>query len=242
MNDTTGDTHSLLGPYIVGAVDDLERATFEHHLGECADCREEVEQMADVIATLVDAETTAPPASLRGKVMEQVARTPQVPPRTWESGQTARTTRRRIRWPLAGAAAAAVIAIASVGMLVINTDDSPDTSAMERDVMMVSSAPDAHTMELGLGASHLIMSERMQSVALMGHDAPMPSDGMEYQLWLVMDDGKMMPGPTFMPDAEGEFMAVMHTGFEGVSTFEITEEPHGGSGLPTGDVVAAISL
>lgn len=242
MNDTTGDAHSLLGPYLLGAVDDLERATFVRHLEGCSDCRDEVAHMSDVIATMVDAEATAPPASLRGKVMDEVARTPQVPPLTHERAVTTRAPRRRLRWPLAGAAAAAAIAVAAVGMLLSNASDGPDTSAMERDVMMVSSAPDAHSMELGLGASHLIMSERMQSVALMGQDAPMPADGMEYQLWLVMDDGNLMPGPTFMPDHDGEFMAVMHTGFEGVTTFEITEEPHGGSGLPTGDIVAMVNL
>jgi len=241
MNDTTGDTHSLLGPYVVGAVDDVDRKTFEHHLRDCADCRAEVAHMSDVVATLVDAEATAPPASLRAKVMEQAAHTAQLPPTVAESAR-ADSSRRRFRWPLAGAAAAMAIAVAGIGMFVSSTVDAPDTSALERDVIMVSSAPDAHTMELGLGSSHLVMSERMHGVALMGLDAPAPAEGMEYQLWLVLDDGQMVPGPTFMPDADGEFMAMMHTDFDGVTDFEITEEPHGGSGAPTGDAVAVVSL
>lgn len=241
MNDSTGDTHSLLGPYVVGAVDDLDRKTFERHLSECADCRAEVAHAADVIADLVDAEAIAPPASLRATVMEQTARTAQLPP-VEATRPAAATPRKRLRWPLAGAAAAVTIAVASIGLLLSDAADQPDVSALERDVMMVSSAPDAHSMELGLGSSHLVMSERMQSVALMGLDAPMPAEGMEYQLWLVLDDGQMMPGPTFMPDKNGEFMAVMHTPFDGVTDFEITEEPRGGSGAPTGDTVAVVSL
>jgi len=242
MNDTTGDIHSLLGPYVVGAVDDVDRKTFEHHLRDCADCRAEAVRMSDVVATLVDAEATAPPASLRAKVMEQAARTAQLPPTVAESAR-AGSSRKRLRWPLAGAAAAAAIAVAGIGMFLTSTVNAPDASALERDVMMVSSAPDAHTMELvGLGSSHLVMSERMSGVALMGLDAPAPAEGMEYQLWLVLADGQMVPGPTFMPDADGEFMAMMHTGFDGVTDFEITEEPHGGSGVPTGDAVAIVSL
>ncbi len=241
MNDTTGDTHSLLGPYVVGAVDDVERKTFERHLSECADCRAEVAQASDVIADLVDAEAMAPPPSLRAKVMEQTARTAQLPPAAASS--TASTTpRTRLRWALAATAAAVTAVVASIGVLLSQPTDDPDISALERDVMMVSSAPDAHSMELGLGSSHVVMSERMQSVALMGLDAPMPADGMEYQLWLVLDNGQTMAGPTFMPDKNGEFMAVMHTGFDGVADFAITEEPHGGSGAPTGKTVAVVSL
>ncbi|PKQ14209.1 MAG: hypothetical protein CVT68_13055, partial [Actinobacteria bacterium HGW-Actinobacteria-8] len=185
--------------------------------------------------------TTAPPASLRAKVMEQAAHTAQLPP-TVAGSARAGSSRKRLRWPLAGAAAAVAITVASIGMLLAGPGDTPDTSALEREVMMVSSAPDAHTMELGLGSSHLVMSDRMQGVALMGLDAPKPAEGMEYQLWLALDDGQMIPGPTFMPDADGEFMAMMHTDFDGVIKFEITEEPHGGSIAPTGDVVAVVGL
>ena len=65
--------------------------------------------------------------------------------------------------------------------------------------MMVASAPDAHAMDLALGQAHLVMSDKMGAVVAMGQDAPMPADGMEYQVWLMMDDGASMPGPMFMP-------------------------------------------
>ncbi|MCB2413006.1 anti-sigma factor [Demequina sp. TTPB684] len=240
MNEIVDDPHSLLGPYVVGAVDDVERKLFENHLRDCADCRAELAGMSDVVAIMVDAEATPPPAALRAAVREQVSRTAQLPPSV-PSAPRVQTSGRRRRWPLAGAVAAAAIAVAGIGAY-LTSADSPDASALEREVMMVSSAPDAHTMELGLGSSHLVMSERMNGVALMGVDAPAPADGMEYQLWVVIDGGEMMPGPTFMPDRDGEFMAVMHTGFEGVTDFKITEEPYGGSDSPTGEAVAGVSL
>ena len=69
--------------------------------------------------------------------------------------------------------------------------------------MMVASAPDTASMDLDLGAAHLVVSERMGEVAAMRYGAPMPTKGMEYQRWLVMDDGSAHPGPTIMPNANG---------------------------------------
>ncbi|WP_291380073.1 anti-sigma factor [Demequina sp.] len=241
MNDTIDDPHSLLGPYVVGAVDEVDRQLFENHLRGCTECREECARMSDAVATLVDAEAVAPPATLRAAVMGRAAQTAQLPP-TVVGDAGSHGPRKRRRWPLVGAAAAAVIAVTGIGAVLATADDAPDASALEREVMMVSSAPDAHTMELSLGSSHLVMSERMGGVALMGLDAPAPAEGMEYQLWLVLDDGQMMAGPTFMPDADGKFMAMMHTDFKDVTEFEITEEPRGGSAVPTGEMVAAVSL
>jgi anti-sigma-K factor RskA len=97
-------------------------------------------------------------------------------------------------------------------------------------------------MDLDLGQSYLVVSERMDSAVAMGHNAPMPTKGMEYQLWLVMDDGGTHPGPTFMPDDDGEFMAMMHTGFEDAAAFTVTEEPMGGSQEPSGAPLTRVDL
>ena len=241
MSDLVDDAHSLLGPYVIGAVDEADRATFEQHLRTCADCRAEVAELADVVDTLVDAEAVAPPASLRAHVMESIAVTPQLPPSAAPRARAVVAVR-RYRWPLAGAAAALAVAVGGVSMVLGTGRGTNEASALERDVMMVSSAPDAHSMDLALGSSHLVMSEHMQGVAVMGQGAPAPSKGMEYQLWLILDDGRQLPGPTFMPDADGEFMAMMHADFADVTQFAVTEEPHGGSPSPTGKPVALISL
>ena len=108
--------------------------------------------------------------------------------------------------------------------------------------MMVTSAPDAHTMALPLGTGHLVMSSSMGGVAVMGQDAPMPADGMEYQLWVMLEDGSKVAGPAFVPASDGEFMTVMHAPMDGVVGFAVTEEPAGGSDAPTGDMVAEVSI
>ena len=41
------EIHALSGAYAVNALDDIERAQFERHLAECAECRAEVASPPD---------------------------------------------------------------------------------------------------------------------------------------------------------------------------------------------------
>jgi len=241
MNPANDGEHSLLGPYVVGALDDLERAAFERHLTSCESCFDEVAELTDAAAALADAEAASPPLSLRASVMAEVARTAQTPPvRRTPPPVPVRTARRR--WPLVVAAAASFVAVAGIGVAYGARDAGDNGSALARDIVMLSSAPDAHSMDLPLGSSHLVMSEHMDEVAIMGHGAPMPADGMEYQLWFVMADGTAVAGPTLMPDKSGDIMALSDADCAKIAAFEVTEEPHGGSQSPTGEMIASIEL
>jgi len=239
MNLNIDGEHSLLGPYVVGAVDDEEQATFERHLASCEPCRDEALGFEEAIATLADAQAVAPPVSLRESVMNKVARIAQVPP---VLRSPASISRRRRRWPVMMTAAASLVAVAGIGMAYGFRDTGTESSALEREIVMLSSAPDAHSMELGLGSSHLVMSNNMDEVAVMGHEAPMPADGMEYQLWFVMADGTSVAGPTFMPNKSGDIMAMSGADVSHIAAFSVTVEPHGGSPAPTGHVIASIDL
>ena len=46
------DIHALVGAYAVDALDDVERAAFERHLAECADCRAEVAGLREAAAVI----------------------------------------------------------------------------------------------------------------------------------------------------------------------------------------------
>lgn len=237
------EVHTLVGPYVLNAVTPQERAEFEAHLSQCDDCREEVESLRVVAAEIAQAQATAPPESLRASVLDAIAVTPQVSPTQDAPAEAATPAPRKRRvsaWAVA-AASALVLAVAGLGFGTAY-QDRQESAAMERDVMMVASAPDAHTMDLELGNAHLVVSEKMDGVAAMGQGAPMPADGMEYQMWLMMEDGTTAPGPTFMPSKSGEFMTVMHTSLDGVVGFAVTEEPAGGSTEMTGAKAAEIHL
>jgi anti-sigma-K factor RskA len=239
MNDNA-NAHALLGVYLVDALSAHERDEFEAHLATCEDCQSEVQSLRGVLAVMADAEATSPPAGMRAKVLAQADRTAQLPPLLTQQGR-GRSRRLPLTRVLTAAAAVVALAVVSIGVLMASGGDS-DAVAMEREVMMVASAPDAASMDLELGASHLVISKRMEAAATMGYGAPMPTKGMEYQLWLVMDDGSAHPGPTFMPTDDGDFMTMMHTSFAGVSGFWVTEEPMGGSDAPTGELLATVEI
>ena len=56
------DIHALSGAYAIDALDDIERAQFERHLAECAECRAEVESLREAGGMLAEAVSATPPA------------------------------------------------------------------------------------------------------------------------------------------------------------------------------------
>ncbi|WP_062208236.1 anti-sigma factor [Demequina oxidasica] len=154
-----------------------------------------------------------------------------------------RPARRRNAFIGVAAASVLILGAAGIGLSTQNSrDEHAQELAVEKELMMVTTAPDAYSMDLDLGASHLVMSAKMDGVVAMGHDAPMPDKGMEYQLWLMMDDGKSMPGPTFMPEGDGEFVTMMHSSFDDVEMIYVTQEPMGGSDAPTSAPLTEVHL
>ena len=74
------DIHALSGAYVVDALDDLERARFETHLADCADCREEVRTLSEAASLLGASASAAPPAGLRDRVLADIATVRPLPP------------------------------------------------------------------------------------------------------------------------------------------------------------------
>lgn len=65
--------HDLIGAYAMDALDPDERATFEQHLTDCADCRQELAALSDTLAQLSDDYAVEPPPALRDAVLRAVA-------------------------------------------------------------------------------------------------------------------------------------------------------------------------
>jgi anti-sigma-K factor RskA len=255
MNEST---HSLLGAYAVNAVSPEDRSAFESHLTICEDCAADLASLARVREALADAQAVAPPVHLRASVMEQIRRTPQMTPHARQAASvpaedaedaiaavrdlTPPSQAPRRWWPRLAVAAASALLLATAAISLLNERESQQQQlALEREVMMVTSAPDAYSMDLALGASHVVMSSQMEAVVAMGKDVPMPAEGMAYQLWLVMDDGTPMPASTFVPQ-DGSFTAMIHTDMVDVSAIAVSVEPEGGSDVVTGDLVCVTEL
>jgi hypothetical protein len=127
------ELHQLLGAYLLGGLELAEAAAFEQHLAVCADCRQELDELASIPA-LLDAipvsdavALTAAAAALRERAL--VPPEPVPVPRRLLDEIAARRRKVRRRWLAAvGAAAAACLALGMLAGPLVNQPAKPDAS------------------------------------------------------------------------------------------------------------------
>jgi anti-sigma factor RsiW len=73
----TDDLHELSALYALDVLDRDERDRFEAHLEDCQRCREELGELRDAASALAFVEGLAPPAALRGRILDAVRAEPQ---------------------------------------------------------------------------------------------------------------------------------------------------------------------
>lgn len=242
----TADLHALLGPYVLDAVDDLERAQFDRHLRECAACRAEVDELREASARLADGAWSVPPPSLRANVLATIATTRQVAPAVPVTPQ-----RRISRWRLATAAAAVVVAAggAATATYVVQDQRVRDERATaaaaqagEARVRGILAAPDLVIREQALtgGGRVTVAASRLRDagVILMAADAP-PSGDRVFQLWTVRSKAAVSEGVLAVGQTE---VVEVVDGLTGASDVGVTVEPAGGSATPTLPMVADVKL
>lgn len=232
--------HALTGAYVLDALTPDEVAAFESHLRSCRDCRDEVAELRATAARLGSAAAAVPPETMRASVLAAVARTPQTPrPATAEDpGVAPRRSARR--WPAVAAAAAVLVAAAIGGTAVQRERDARAEAALMSAALHVVAAPDAVSLDMDLGAAHVVASQEMGAAVLMASDVPMPPDGV-YQLWMMHADGSPAPGPTFMPH-DGEVMALVEGDLTDVAELAVTLEPDDGDPTMSAEVLATVEL
>ena len=74
------DLHALSGSYVLDALSEPERDSFERHLQHCSLCDDEVRGLRETAARLGLAKTLDPPPQLRPRVLAAAYRTRQLPP------------------------------------------------------------------------------------------------------------------------------------------------------------------
>jgi anti-sigma-K factor RskA len=222
------DIHALSGAYAIDALDDIERAQFERHLAECAECRAEVESLREAGGLLAEAVATAPPPSLRDKVLADIATVRPLPPVT----APATRQRRRFRPAALVAAAAAVIAL-GVGAAVVQPwdDGSSQTQLSAVDQVLQAADAEEYTQTLAGGAEATVVRSRdLNKAVIVTSDMPPPPDGKVYELWLDHEGIGMVPAGLMGAGQdelllEGDPATALGAG--------ITVEPEGGSDEPT---------
>ena len=233
------DIHALSGAYAVDALDDRERDLFEQHLAQCAACQAEVAGLREVAAMLPETTYVAPPPALRDRVLADITKVRPLPPLSVDI----QSARRRRRFPVGLAAAAAVMAILGVGAVVTQPWEDDNTSQQQLTAAeRVLQAPDAERVSLQLdGAEATVVRSRSEGRAvIVTNDMPAPPDGKVYELWLQQPEGNMVPAG-LMPAGSDNTFLLEGDASEAIGA-GITVEPEGGSDVPTSEPIALFDL
>ncbi|MER6626176.1 anti-sigma factor [Streptomyces sp. NPDC000931] len=237
------DTHTLTGAYALNALSPTESVRFEDHLADCDSCVQEVRGFAETSARLAAATVQAPPAELRARVLEEVARTRQLAPAPERLPEP--RARRTWPWLLGLALAACVATIIALGAVVLDQGRQVDElHANEQRIAAVISAPDAvstsaEPME-GVSVT-VVSSETLGDLVFSAHGLEDLHEE-DYQLWLTRDDGSVYSAGVLSVDEAGFVLPVLAEPDEGTEGVAVTVEPEGGSDQPTSDPVMAMPV
>lgn len=234
MSSPHFDVHALSGAYAVDALDDAERAAFERHLAECADCRAEVASLRETAGLIAETIATEPPPELRDRVLAGIRTVRPLPPEV-----PAPVVPRRRRSPrLLLAAAAAAVIVGGGGVVAWQQPWSDDTSQVSF-AQQVLRASDAKSTSLDFpgGASATVThSDSLGRAVIVTEDMPPPPPGKVYELWLDQPGEGMVPAG-LMPVASDQTLLL--TGDAATATRAgITVEPAGGSQEPSTEPIA----
>jgi anti-sigma factor RsiW len=242
----TDDVHSLIGAYVLDALDDIDRAAFDRHLRDCDVCRLEADELFEVTARLADGAWSVPPPRLRDNVMAEITNTRQLPPAIPPRPQ--QRSRRGLRLV---AAAAAVVAMAGAVTAVYQIQDQrvretqsrlEAARASEARVRSILGAPDVQTRseQLKSGGRVTVASSRLQNagVIMLAADGA-PGAGRVYQMWTIQAGAPASAGTL----REGQAAAVQVVeGLPGMSDVGITIEKAPSSTVPTAPLDALVNL
>jgi anti-sigma-K factor RskA len=234
MNAPADEIHAAAGAYALDALDDLERARFEAHLARCATCRQDVADFRATARLLGSAVAEEPPARLRDDVLAAIRDVRQESPFALPSPR-----RRGVRpWVTALGAAAAIAIIGLLSVVAIDARNDRDDAQLLAQTL---SAPDARTVELapvdagGAGRGRVVWSESEGRAVLVVDELPDNAADRAYELWFIEGETPR-PAGVFRQDG-GRLVTVLDDVPTDAQMIGVTEEPAGGSALPTGPIL-----
>jgi anti-sigma-K factor RskA/putative zinc finger protein len=202
------DCRTLLGGFVLHALEPEETEAVRRHLAECPACAAEHGQLMGIpsmldVAGADETPTEKPPDALEEAVLDRFAREhPGRPaaaePRTPSLRERLRAPLRHLSRPLPAALAGAVAAAAVTAALIVLPGETGGTHGEEYQATLSGSpaAPGATaSAELRVFASGTHV--RLDVHGLRG------TPDTVYELWCLRDDGEKVSAGTFRTDASG---------------------------------------
>lgn len=218
----------LATPYALDAVSEGERTHIEQRLSRASRAiarafDAEVRAVQETMAAMSSATSVEPPAELRDRVLSAAGS------HRWKPRRST----------LLGAAAAAMIGLASLGVGMNLRPAATPTTAEQ-----VLAAPDVRTMSepIQTGGTATVLYSRQQAtgVVVMNNVHP-PAPGTVYQMWLLGSQGTRSAG-TVNAAAVSPSTTVALSDLGNSTELAFTVEPGAGSPQPTGKVIARLPL
>ncbi len=250
-----------VAPYVLGALAPLEAEALEKHMRGCADCqRERVELRSGVAVLSRSVEQVEPPASLRARVIEEVAdgagaaAAPFAPP--YDQAPTApviapksrRGALRRLGRSLrpGGSQAGASLLPRPAGVLA--TGLVAVVAGVAGWALGDGKGADGRTVVASVDRERLPKASARLSIPAEGEDPVLRLSGLRklgpqrvYEIW-VQRDGELEPGPLFSPTAGGSAVTGIPGNAENVEAVFITRERAGGALTPTETPIVSVPL
>jgi len=205
-----------VGAYLLGALNDLERQSFERHLRGCRECQEELARLrpaADALPASV--QQFEPPARLKASLMEVVER----------EARPTELPRRRFTRPLAVAAVLLLGLVVGFGVAQLGGDETRTVAATVDKAMPQAGG----TLDIEDGNATLEL-----------HDMPELRGPRVYQVWLQHGD-QLMPARTFEVGAAGTGRVQLR-GVDDADGVYVTREARGGAQVPSEDPIVSVPL
>jgi anti-sigma-K factor RskA/putative zinc finger protein len=247
----TADIHTLVGAYVLDAVDDIERAAFDRHLRECDSCREEVDELGETAARLADGAWSVPPPRLRDNVLAEIANVRQIAPHSPAGPVEIKRWKGSTRWMRLAAVAAAVVAAVGTGTAVYTIQDhrvdkertaALAAQASEARIRAILAAPDLVVRErtLDTGGRVTVAVSKLHNAGVIVMTATAPaSQGRVYQLWTIRQ-GTAVPEGSMTVGQTATVQIV--DGLPEASDVGVTAEPAPGATKPTMPLLADVKL
>ncbi|MFF8831260.1 anti-sigma factor domain-containing protein [Streptomyces sp. NPDC015131] len=240
--------HAPSGAYALDALPDHERAVFERHMTDCAECAREVRELSATAARLGAAAAAVPPAALRERVLAEITTVRQLPPHVAPGSGAGRSGPAfRGRLPRLVLAACVAATAAFGGVVVWQHEDvrraeqrAQRAEQRTADMSRVLSAPDARTVTGTEGGARVavVVSRAEDSAVFLSSGLPELPAGKTYQLWFDDRGGTMRPAGL----TRGDGGLVMDGAVDGATGMGVTVEPAGGSPQPTGAPLMLMTL
>jgi hypothetical protein len=251
--------HTLVGAYVMDAVSQADRASFERHLLTCEQCREDVRGLREAAARLAEAAAVSPRPELREQTMQAAARIRQQPPlvvspkrqflvgRQWRHVSRSAGAGARPWFARVALTAAVVLAIiATVFGLHLSSMQGRLSAAEQRDsaIATVLGAHDATTLTAKVttgGMATVVMSHRARALVFIASGLTRLPAAQAYELWLMSPAGATPVG--MLPPARRGMSGPMVVNRLGPGErLVMTVEPVAGARQPTSAPVVLVTL